>query len=176
MPKYHLFGHMDRNFVKKGDVVKAYKTPLGTIGNANSATSPNNMYAHLHHEISSSRSIQEMISYINGKGLKFVQDNYINPHYIDYDLMFGRKMDVGKKGYDFCQKIATPANSYHPGIDINGANTSGNQDFGWQFKSPISGKVVYEIRTNASNKGWGNLIIIEEEVECSKCCKKHCGI
>ncbi len=58
MSTLHLFAHMDKNLVKKGDRVIAYTTPIGTIGNGNTTTSSNKMYAHLHHEISDDRSTE----------------------------------------------------------------------------------------------------------------------
>lgn len=143
----------------------AYTTPIGTIGNGNSATSSNNMYAHLHHEISDDKTIEQMKDYVIGKGRNHVAENYIDPieYGIDYDLMFGRNMDPDVKGYDYLDKISGYANSYHTGQDVNGATVSGNGDFGWQFTTPVSGTVVHEYRTWGFNRGWGNLIVIEED-------------
>lgn len=169
----HLFGHMDKNLVKVGDKVEAFKTPIGTIGDANSATSSNNMAAHLHYQ-KSEKSPEEQKAYVIGKGLKHVEENYPDPTDTDFDRMFGRKMDVGKKGYAYKQKIKGVSNSYHPGVDVNGANTSGNQDFGWQFTSPVNGVVILEERTWGSNGGWGNIIVIAEDEGCKRCCPVHC--
>jgi hypothetical protein len=171
--------------VKKGDKVKAFQTPLGTLGNGNSSTSFNKMAAHLHHEISETKTPEEMKAYVIGKGLKHVEENYKDPSSTDYDRMFGKKMDVGKIGYAFKQKIIGKENSYHPGVDVNGNNTTGNQDFGWKFTSPVDGVVIYEWRGWTGNGGWGNLIMIEETEAhapapvlpkvCNNQCPKHCA-
>jgi len=163
MARIHLFGHMSENTAKVGDRVYAYKTKLGTIGDGNSKTSSNQMYAHLHHEISDNLTYQTMLRYVIRKGRSYVKKNYINPRQsTNYDKMFGRRMDVGIKGYDFLDQISGASNSFHPGLDINGSNTYGNQDFGLSFTSPVDGIVVHSRATWGRGGGWGNTMAIEE--------------
>ena len=173
MGRIHLFGHMDKNFVKKGDKVIAYVTPIGTVGTGNGQYP-----AHLHHSVSEGLTPTELRAY-NVKNKDFVIQHYIDPRKIgiDYEKMFGRKMDVGNFGYNFLQWIGY---GYHPGLDINGLG-GGNTDFGFAFKSSVTGTVVYEWRGWTSNGGWGNLIMVEEDEtpapptpECTHCCPLHC--
>lgn len=170
--KYHLFGHMDKNLVKLGDKVEQYKTPIGTIGKGNG----NNFYAHLHFSISEGLTTDELYRYVIGWGKEKTAKYYIDPSYIDFDKMFGRKMDVGNRGYGYLQPI-DKKNSFHPGVDVNGLG-GGDTDFGYEFTSSCNGKVIYEVRTDGLNGGWGNLIIVAEddtvtedvkECECEKC-------
>jgi hypothetical protein len=153
MSKYHLFGHMDRNLVRKGDRVLKYITPIGTIGTGNGK-----YFAHLHFSISEGLTPQQLKSYISGWSKDKVQQHYIDPRKVDFTKMFGTKMDVGNFGYDWLQWIGY---GYHPGVDVNGLK-GGNTDFGMPFKSSCDGIVIFKERTWFRNGGWGNLIIIEE--------------
>lgn len=164
---------MDKNLVKLGDKVEKYKTPIGTIGKGNG----NNYYAHLHFSISQGLTTDELYKYVIGWSKEKIEKYYINPVEIDFDKMFGRIMDVGKSGYGFLDKIKAKVKSYHPGVDVNGLG-GGDTDFGWEFTSSCNGTVIYEVRTEGLNGGWGNLIIVEEddtvtedvkECECEKC-------
>ncbi len=172
MGKLHLFAHMDRNYVKKGDRVIKHRTPIGTVGTGNGQ-----YYAHLHFSISEDLSTGELYDYISGWSKAKVQKYYRNPKDIDFDKMFGKKVDVGNFGYDWLDWVGY---GYHPGVDVNGLS-GGNTDFGYAFKSSCDGVVVYEKRTWFKNGGWGNLIIIEadeEQVpqpECTHCCPKCCN-
>lgn len=155
MKKIHLFAHMDKNFVRKGQKVAAYTTPLGTIGTGNGQYP-----AHLHYSVSEGLTTTQLYNYISGWSQAKVEFYYKNPKkLVDFEKMFGRKMDVGNFGYDFLQWVGY---GYHPGVDINGLG-GGNTDFGVAFKSPINGTVVYEKRTWFKNGGWGNLIMIQED-------------
>lgn len=176
MAKLHLFGHMDRNLVKKGDRVLKYVTPIGTIGDGNSKTSKNNMYAHLHFSISEGLTPAELKAYISGWSKEKVAKFYRDPRGVDFEKMFGVKMDVGNFGYDWLQPIGY---GFHPGVDVNGLGGA-NSDFGMPFKSSCNGVVVLEERTWFSNGGWGNLIVIQEDesdpAPAPKClhCPIHC--
>lgn len=157
--KYHLFAHMDINFVKVGDKVEKYKTKIGTIGKGNT----NNYWAHLHFSISKDLSVDELYNYVIGWSKEKIEKHYIDPtNLIDFDKMFGRSVDVGNRGYGWLDPIKAKVKSYHPGVDING-HGGGDTDFGWEFTSSCDGKVIYEKRTDYANGGWGNLIIIEED-------------
>lgn len=163
--KYHLFAHMDRNFVKVGDKVEKYKTKIGTIGKGNT----NNYWAHLHFSISEWLTTDELYKYVIGWNKDKIKKHYKDPtDIIDFDKMFGRKVDVGNRGYGWLQRLEDDngeylnPKSYHPGVDINGLG-GGDTDFGWEFTSSCNGRVIYEVRTWYSNGGWGNLIIIEED-------------
>lgn len=186
MAKLHQVAHMDRNLVKKGDRVIQYVTPIGTIGNGNKWSAKKiwnklnpwgKMLAHLHHAVGIDLTPAEMKAYVIGKGKTYVLENYEKPT-CNYDRMFWKKMDVGGKGYAYGQKIQGVSNSYHPGEDVNGANVSGDEDFGWQFTAPCTGTVIHEERTWFSNGNWGNLAyILEDEdldIECNHSCDKHC--
>jgi len=168
MNKYHLFAHMDRNKVRVGDKVTKYKTLIGTVGKGNT----NNFAAHLHFSISEGLTVDELYNYINGWSIEKIKKYYKDPRNIDFDKMFGRSVDVGKKGYDWLQPIS--GISFHPGVDVNG-HGGGDTDFGYEFTSSCNGVVIHETRTEESNGGWGNLIIIEEkdadETE-EDCCQK----
>ena len=170
MARIHLFGHMDKNFVKKGDRVVKHVTPIGTVGTGNGQ-----WYAHLHFSISEGLTPAQLKSY-NVKEKAFVQKHYIDPRGIDFDKMFGTKVDVGNFGYDWLQNIGY---GWHPGVDVNGLG-GGNTDFGMPFKSSCDGVVIFEERTWFKNGGWGNIVMIEEtgtpesEPECSHNCPKHC--
>ena len=155
--KYHIFAHMDRNLVKVGDKVKKYKTPIGTVGKGNT----NNYWAHLHFSISEGLSIDELYNYVIGWSKDKIKKYYIEPS-VDFYKMFGRKVDVGNRGYGFLDEIKAKRKSYHPGVDINGLG-GGDTDFGWEFTSSCDGVVIHEKRTWFSNGGWGNLIIIKED-------------
>lgn len=155
---------MDRNKVRKGDKVKKYETIIGTMGDGNGQ-----YYSHLHFSISEGLSIGELIAYVSRWSKQKVKQYYIEPKDIDFNKMFGTKMDVGKKGYGWLDWFGT---GWHPGYDINGQG-SGNSDFGMPFKSSCDGTVVYEVRTWFRNGGWGNIVIIEEEDDC-KHCPVHC--
>jgi murein DD-endopeptidase MepM/ murein hydrolase activator NlpD len=171
MPRIHLYGHMDRNYVKVGDRVVAWATKLGTMGNGNSSTSSNNMYAHLHYSISEGLTTEELRAYVHGWTLDKVKKNYRDPRGVDFNRMFGTKVDVGNRGYGWLQPIQG-GKGYHPGVDVNGLG-GGNTDMGMPFLSPISGTVVHEWRGWTANGGWGNLIMVEED-ECTHCCPLHC--
>lgn len=170
MAKIHLFGHMDRNLVKKGDKVQQYVTPIGTVGTGNGQ-----WYAHLHFSISEGLTPAQLKAYVV-KDKSFVEKHYEDPRWVDFNKMFGTKVDVGNFGYDWLQWIGY---GYHPGVDVNGLG-GGNTDIGMPFKSSCDGVVIFEERTWFKNGGWGNLIMIEEteapapEPECSHNCPKHC--
>jgi murein DD-endopeptidase MepM/ murein hydrolase activator NlpD len=154
MKKIHLFAHMDRNFVRKGDRVIQYVTPIGTIGDGNGQ-----YFAHLHFSISEGITPAQLKSYIKGWPKAKVQKYYKDPRKIDFKKMFGTKMDVGNFGYDWLQWVGY---GYHPGVDVNGLK-GGNTDMGMPFKSSCNGVVVYEWRGWTKNNGWGNLIMIQED-------------
>ena len=162
---------MDRNFVKKGDRVVRHTTPIGTIGTGNGQ-----YYAHLHFSISEGLTPAELKAYIAGWTKAKVEKYYIDPTNIDFEAMFGRKMDVGNFGYGWLQWIGY---GYHPGVDVNGLG-GGNTDFGYAFKSSCDGNVIDEWRGWTSNGGWGNWIVVAEdegnEPPVDKClhCPIHC--
>lgn len=159
MVKYHLFAHMDKNFVKKGDKVKKYETKIGTIGKGNG----NNYFAHLHFSISTGLTVPELYNYVIGWSKEKIKQHYINPvELVDFSEMFKRKMDVGKMGYGFLDEIKAKTKSFHPGLDINGLG-GGDTDFGFEFTSSCNGEVIYAVATDEKNGGWGNLVIVEEE-------------
>ncbi len=151
--KTHLFAHMDRNFVKKGDRVIKYVTPIGTIGTGNGQ-----YYAHLHFSLSTGLTPAQLKAY-QIKDKAFVQTFYHDPRKVDFAKMFGTKMDVGNFGYDWLQKITQ---GYHPGVDVNGLG-GGNSDIGMAFKSSCDGVVIDEWRGWTKNGGWGNLIMVLED-------------
>jgi len=153
MKKYHLFGHMDRNFVRKGNRVIKYVTPIGTVGTGNGQ-----YYAHLHFSISEGLTINELYRYVRNWTKDKVQRFYIEPK-VDFEKMFGRKVDVGNSGYGWLDWVGY---GWHPGVDVNGMG-GGNTDFGYPFKSSCNGTVIYEKRTWFRNGGWGNLIVIAED-------------
>jgi len=153
MKNLHLFAHMDKNFVKKGDKVVKYATPIGTVGTGNGQ-----WYAHLHFSISEGLTPAQLLAYISGWSKLKVEKYYKDPRGIKFDKMFGTEMDVGNFGYDFLQWVGY---GWHPGVDVNGLK-GGNTDFGMPFRSSCDGVVVYEKRTWFKNGGWGNVIIIEE--------------
>jgi len=156
MSKYHLFAHMDRNLVRKGDKVIKHVTPIGTVGSGNGQ-----YFAHLHFSISEGLTVDQLFKYVSGWSKEKVEKYYRDPRKV-----FGVKMDVGNFGYDFLQWIGY---GYHPGVDVNGLG-GGNTDFGMPFKSSCDGEVIYEWRGWTKNGGWGNLIIIEEkEPVCLHC-------
>lgn len=154
MAKYHLFAHMDKNLVKKGDKVKKYITPIGTVGDGNGQ-----YYAHLHFSISEGLTSKQLISYVRNWSKDKVRKYYSNPSKVNFAKMFGTKMDVGNFGYGWLDNIGY---GYHPGVDVNGLR-GGNTDFGMPFKSSCNGTVIYEVRTWFKNGGWGNIIIIQED-------------
>jgi len=154
MEKLHLFAHMDRNFVHKGDKVVKYVTPIGTMGDGN-----RQYHSHLHFSISEGLTPSQLIAYVSRWSKEKVEKYYRNPKDIDFEKMFGTKMDVGNFGYDFLQWIGY---GYHPGVDVNGLK-GGNTDFGMPFKSSVSGVVIYEWRGWTKNHGWGNVVICTED-------------
>lgn len=149
----HLFAHMDRNLVRKGYHVVKNVTPIGTIGDGNGQ-----YLAHLHFSISRGLTPTQLINYISGWSKSKVEEYYINPAKIDFKTMFGTKVDVGTFGYGWLDWVGY---GWHPGVDVNGLK-GGNTDFGMPFKSSCDGTVIYEWRGWTKNRGWGNLIIIEE--------------
>lgn len=153
MARLHLFAHMDKNFVKVGTRVVKHVTPIGTVGTGNGQ-----YYAHLHFSISEGLTPAQLKAYVV-KDLAFVKKFYRDPRKVDFTKMFGRKVDVGNFGYGWLQKLPY---GWHPGIDVNGLG-GGNTDFGYAFKSSCDGVVVFEERTWFKNRGWGNLIVIEEK-------------
>lgn len=152
--KIHLFGHMDKNFVKKGDRVIKYVTPIGTVGDGNGQ-----YYAHLHYSESDGLDEDELYKYISGWSKEEVQKYYREPS-CDFEKMFGRKVDVGNFGYGWLDWVGY---GWHPGVDVNGL-LGGNSDFGYAFKSSCDGEVISEKRTWFKNGGWGNLIMVKEDV------------
>ena len=153
MTKYHLYAHMAKNFVRKGDKVIQYVTPIGTIGTGNGQ-----YFAHLHFSISEGLTPAQLKAYISGWSKDKVMKYYRQPHSIDFAKMFGTKMDVGNFGYGWLQWVGY---GYHPGVDVNGLR-GGNTDFGMTFKASCTGTVIYEVRTWFKNGGWGNIIVISE--------------
>ena len=168
MAKLHLFGHCDKNLVRKGDKVVKHTTPIGTVGTGNGQ-----YFAHLHFSISEGLAPAELKAYISGWSKAKVEKYYRDPRKVDFEKMFGRKMDVGNFGYGWLQWVGY---GYHPGVDVNGLG-GGNTDFGYAFKSSCNGTVVFEERTWFKNAGWGNLVVISEDEDpvcnhkCPKCCK-----
>mgnify|MGYP001295960856 CR=1 FL=1 len=154
MAKLHLFGHMDKNFVKVGNKVIKYVTPVGTIGDGNGQ-----YWSHLHFSISEKLTPAQLINYVSGWSKSRVQLFYRDPRKINFNKMFGTKVDVGNFGYNWLQWTGY---GYHPGVDVNGLK-GGNTDFGMPFKSSVTGTVIYEWRGWTKNHGFGNLIIISEE-------------
>lgn len=146
---------MDRNFVRKGDKVVKYVTPIGSIGTGNGQ-----YWAHLHFSISEGLTPEELKGYISGWSMDKVKRYYREPKTkdVDFQKMFGRKMDVGNWGYGWLQWVGY---GFHPGLDVNGLG-GGNTDIGYVFKSSCDGEVVYEWRGWTKNGGWGNLVMIEE--------------
>lgn len=170
MKTLHLFGHMDRNLVKVGDKVIKHVTPVGTIGTGNGQ-----YFAHLHFSLSVGLSPEALRAYVAHWSVAKIKRYFKDPRDIDFEKMFGRKMDVGNFGYDWLQSIGY---GYHPGVDVNGLG-GGNSDKGYAFRSSCNGTVIYEKRTWFKNGGWGNLIIIEEDnttVELKKLCKHSCPL
>ena len=94
--RYHLFAHMDRNYVRKGDKVIKHVTPIGSVGTGNGQ-----YYAHLHFSISEGLTTDQLYKYISGWSKAKVEKHYIDPKDVDFEKMFGRKVDVGNFGYDF---------------------------------------------------------------------------
>jgi murein DD-endopeptidase MepM/ murein hydrolase activator NlpD len=154
MKNYHLFAHMDRNLVRKGDKVIKYVTPIGTIGDGNGQ-----YYAHLHFSISNGLTPAQLKAYISRWTKVKVQKFYQDPRGIDFKKMFGTKMDVGNFGYGWLQWVGY---GYHPGVDVNGLR-GGNTDFGMPFKASCDGTVIFEERLWTPNRGWGNIVIVEEK-------------
>ena len=156
MGKLHLFAHMDRNLVRKGDKVVKYVTPIGTIGTGNGQ-----YYAHLHFSVSQGLTPDQLYAYVKNWSKQKVASYYLDPtkEDIDFDKMFGRHVDVGNFGYGFLQWIGY---GYHPGVDVNGMG-GGNSDFGYPFKASCDGTVIYETRTWFKNGGWGNILVIAED-------------
>jgi len=150
--KLHLFAHNTKNLVKVGDSVKKYIIPIGTVGTANGQ-----YFSHLHHSVSDGLTIKQLRNYINGWSVEKVKKFYQKPT-PDYAKMFGRKMDVGRAGYDWLQPITN--GSPHPGLDINGLG-GGNSDIGYEYTSDCDGTVIYVSDTNAKD-GWGKMVIVEE--------------
>ena len=157
MKIYELHAHMDKNFVKKGDKVKAYETVIGTIGKGNG----NNYPAHDHLSFSHDLTVPQLRGYIINWPESKVQKYYLNPHKlgINFQKMYSIPVNVGVSGYDYRQKLDA-GNGYHPGVDINGLG-GGDTDFGAKIKAAHNGTVIYEKRTWMRNHGWGNMIIIE---------------
>lgn len=170
MSRIHLYGHMDKNFVRVGNKVVKNVTPIGTIGTGNGQ-----WFAHLHFSISEGLTPAQLKAY-QVKDKYLVVKHYVDPRKIDFEKMFGTKVDVGNFGYDWLQWIGY---GWHPGVDVNGLG-GGNSDIGMPFKSSCDGVVIFEERTWFKNSGWGNLIMVEEsepaplEPICNKSCKKHC--
>lgn len=156
---------MDKNLVKKGDRVIKYVTPIGTVGTGNGQYS-----AHLHFSISEKLTVAELLKYVRGWSKEKVQSFYKDPRKIDFDKMFGVKMDVGKLGYGWLEPVG---NIFHPGVDVNSFG-GGNTDFGMLFKSSCDGVVIHETRTWFKNGGWGNIIIVEETGPVCLHCPIHC--
>lgn len=154
MAKYHVFAHNDKNFVKMGDKVVKYVTPIGSIGTANGQ-----YYAHLHFSISEGLSVQEILAYISGWSTEKVQKYYIDPRgVVNFEEMFGKKVDVGHFGFNWLQWVGY---GYHPGVDINGFS-GGNSDIGMVFRSSCNGIVIHSNNTLFKNGGWGKIVIVEE--------------
>ena len=153
--KTWLFAHNLKNYVKTGDIVKAYDENIGSIGNAGGA-----WFAHLHLSVSEGLTPTELKSYITNWTKDKVTKYYSKPDCDSY-RMFGTKMDDGNAGYDWLQWIG---NGYHPGIDYNGFG-GGNTDLGYKFKSPVDGEVIFAGNWGG---GWGNVILINEETQMEK--------
>ena len=154
MKKIHLFAHMDKNFVRKGNRVIKYVTPIGTVGTGNGQ-----WWAHLHFSISEGLTPAQLKKYVVGWSKGEVVHYYLDPRNVDFNKMFGTKMDVGNFGYNYLQWVGY---GWHPGVDVNGLG-GGNTDFGMPFKSSCTGTVIFEERTWFKNGGWGNLIMIQED-------------
>lgn len=152
--RIHLFAHMDRNLVRKGDRVIKHVTPIGTIGTGNGQ-----YYAHLHFSISEGLNYAQLYAYTNGWSKAKVEMFYKDPLGVDFEKMFGKKVDVGNFGYDWLQ---WNGKGYHPGVDVNGLG-GGNSDIGMPFRSSCDGVVIHETRTWFKNGGWGNLILVAED-------------
>lgn len=152
--KTHLFAHMDRNFVKKGDRVIQYVTPIGTIGTGNGQ-----YFAHLHFSLSTGLTPAQLKAYVKGWSKEKVQTFYHDPRKVDFNKMFGTKVDVGNFGYDWLQWTGS---LFHPGVDVNGLG-GGNSDIGMAFKSSCNGVVIDEWRGWTKNGGWGNWTLILED-------------
>lgn len=147
--------------------MQQYVTPIGTIGTGNGQ-----WYAHLHFSISEGLTPAQLKSYIMGWSIEQVRKYYIDPRKVDFEKMFGKKVDVGNFGYGWLQDIG---NGFHPGVDVNGLG-GGNTDIGMPFKSSVTGTVINEWRGWTKNGGWGNIVMVQEDepITCTHCCQLHC--
>lgn len=153
----HLLAHNQENFVREGDLVKQYKTPVAKIGKGYK----NEYSAHLHYSISEGLTLAQLKSYVNGWTKKKVQEFYQKPT-PDLERMFGKKMNLSN-GWAWLQNYGK---GFHPGIDVNDPR-GGDSDLGVSYNSPCDGEVVF---SGSWGKGWGNVVIINEkeliQVDC----------
>jgi len=160
MSRYHQLAHFkDVPLVKEGERVEKGQL-IGYIGNTGHSTG-----CHIHYGIFKKRPPSPYM-YSIGKSDAFCLEWWENPEkYIKNSIPAPN--DLPYNGYQWFQKVKRRWGGYyrHVGIDINSYN-----DCGKPIYSPVNG-VVYFVTpkaswTNRQNKGWGNMLVIEEvEVE-----------
>lgn len=148
--RYHRFGHCDKVFVKKGDIVKKGQK-IATVGTGNGQYS-----AHLHYDIPTKEI--PWTSYVFGMSLEQVKALYYSPR--EFRLTVLPTFD--HFGWMYLQ-LATYGSKkcFHPGEDLNGKG-SGNSDLGQPIYSACDGEVVYCFSGSGSNAGWGKLLVVKE--------------
>jgi hypothetical protein len=151
--KYFRYGHMDKVFVKKGDIVRK-GDKIATVGNGNGQYKG---ASHLHLDIPT-KKLKTWTSYVFGYSKKKVAEIYADPK--EYRKIVAPWFD--HFGWEYLQ-LATygTRKCYHPGEDLNGKG-SGDSDFGLPIYSACDGEVVYCYDGNDSNGGWGKLLVVDK--------------
>lgn len=162
---YTRYGHVNQVFVKVGDKVKLGQK-IATNGTGNGQ-----WQAHLHRDHPVIIPGGNYAFYNIGWTLSRTKEMFADP--ARYPKALGKEYDHEGLGYLQFWDYATNTNNvtfakakspcYHPGLDENGKG-SGNSDYDDPIYCVAEGTVVYVANDrNASNGGWGKLIVIREE-------------
>jgi hypothetical protein len=150
----HRLAHLQNTKVKKGDRVKKGQL-IGHLGDTGKTKG-----AHVHYDILTytPKSYKE---YTSGKSRSWVKEHYADPTPHE-KVVLPNLHHYGWKWLEHTGEL------WHPGVDLNGPG-AGDSDKWSPVYSPVNGKVVYSYGKGSYNGGWGNMIVIEEDLEEESC-------
>jgi hypothetical protein len=150
----HRLAHLQNTKVKKGDRVKKGQL-IGHLGDTGKTKG-----AHVHYDILTytPKSYKE---YTSGKSRSWVKEHYADPT-LHEKAVLPNLHHYGWKWLEYTGEL------WHPGVDLNGPG-AGDSDKWSPVYSPVNGKVVYSYGKGSYNGGWGNMIVIEEDLEEESC-------
>lgn len=142
---FHRYAHLSKVNVKTGQKITK-RDKLGELGGTG-GWSP-----HLHYDCLT-YTPSRFTEYVTGKGKQFVLDHYQKPEHTE-------ELPTKFDHYGWNWLDVYSANSYHPGVDLNGPG-AGASDLGQDVCSNTGGIVTYVYDGDGTNSGWGKMVVID---------------